>query len=469
MIPAFDENGLRRDCQPDGKEVLGLWSLVLDASSNVALKPEPRTPYADIGRGFLFQAASPRYNLGMNAIVLAVDRLHQGYVGAYGNSWIETPAIDRLASESLVFDHCLADAPQLDRLCRSYWHGLHAMCTRPAAEEDRPTLPTLLRAAGVASTLLTDEPIVAQHRLGEGFDELVTLDPSWQPQVADEVEQTQIARTCVAAIEWLERARRPFLLWCHWAALGATWDAPPEFRRAYWEEGDPEPLSAAEPPDRRLPAGFDPDEPWAAAQAYAGQVSVFDTCLDAFLEFFRSSSLADDTLLVLTAPRSFPLGEHGRIGPCDDALYDELVHVPLMLRFPDGLAAMARSQALVEPSDLWATLLDWWNVGDRPPAPTAASLLPIARGDTPAVRDRLCIQGVQQRAIRTPAWYMRQTAEYELFTKPDDRWEANNVAVRCQEVVECLGDAITEFDQTVQHGRLSDLPALAPVLIEGLE
>jgi arylsulfatase A-like enzyme len=405
----------------------------------------------------------------MNCVVLVVDRLHQGYLGAYGNTWIETPAIDRLASESFVFDSALGDSPQLGRIYRSYWHGLHSMCTRPAAEENRPSLPALLRAAGVATTLMTDEPQVADHPLTVDFDELVRIEPAWQPRVADQLDQTQLARSFVEAIEWFESAREPFLLWCHLAAMGTTWDAPRDFRSIAWEEGDPEPYAAAEPPERLLPERFDPDEAWANTLAYAGQVSVLDSCLGALLEFFRGSELARNTLLVLTSPRGYPLGEHRRLGPCDDALYGELLHAPLMLRFPDGLGALARSPALVEPSDLWATLLDWWQVGDRPRSPTGGSLLPIVRQEAVGLRDRLCIQGHQQRAIRTPAWFMRQAAASELFAKPDDRWEVNDVTVRCQEIVECLGDTITEFDQTVQHGSLGDLPPLSDVLLNGLD
>ena len=40
----------------------------------------------------------------MNAICLVIDRLHAGYVGAYGNTWIETPAMNRLASQSFLLD-----------------------------------------------------------------------------------------------------------------------------------------------------------------------------------------------------------------------------------------------------------------------------------------------------------------------------------------------------------------------------
>ena len=74
-----------------------------------------------------------------------------------------------------------------------------------------------------------------------------------------------------------------------------------------------------------------------------------------------------------------------------------------------------------------------------------------------------------QRAIRTPAWFLRANLDPELFAKPDDRWEINNVASRCQEVVECLQDALTEYELTLPAGRISDLPPLGDVLLNGLE
>ena len=86
----------------------------------------------------------------MNAIVLVIDRLHAGYLGAMGNGWIDTPAIDRLAAGSLVFNQMLLDTPRLDLLYRSYWQGWHAMA--PPPPENRPSLAALL--ATPASTRL---------------------------------------------------------------------------------------------------------------------------------------------------------------------------------------------------------------------------------------------------------------------------------------------------------------------------
>jgi hypothetical protein len=404
----------------------------------------------------------------MNAICLVFDRLHAGYLGAYGNSWIETPSFDRLASQSFLFDRALIDSPELSLLYRSYWQGWHALC--PAAPELRPSLAASLGQAGVTTVLLSDEPQVVRHPLAAEFDALVEIDPPWQPQAAAAVEQTHFGRCFAEIIDWLESARGSFLLWCHLGGLGTTWDAPLRFRQAYCEEGDPPTPESAEPPDRMLPAQYDPDELLGVVQSYCGQVTLLDTCLGAFLDFFYGLPISSETLLTVTSARGFPLGEHGRVGPCDGALFGETVQVPWLLQLPDAAGATVRSQALVEPADLWSSLLDWWGIGDVPRSPTAESVLPLVRQQSGLPRDRLCVAGVHgQRAIRTPAWYLRGQLDPELYAKPDDRWEVNDVATRCQDVVETLQDVLTQYELALPDGRISDLPPLADVLLNGLE
>ena len=62
-----------------------------------------------------------------NAICLLVDRLHAGYLGCYGNSWIQTPGFNRLAAESFVCDQALADSPSLEQLYRGFWWAAHPL------------------------------------------------------------------------------------------------------------------------------------------------------------------------------------------------------------------------------------------------------------------------------------------------------------------------------------------------------
>jgi hypothetical protein len=74
-----------------------------------------------------------------------------------------------------------------------------------------------------------------------------------------------------------------------------------------------------------------------------------------------------------------------------------------------------------------------------------------------------------ERAIRTPAWFLRAAGDGELFVKPDDLFEVNDVANRCLEVVEGLQQARVHYEQSLHSGSLADLPPLEDVLRDGME
>jgi hypothetical protein len=74
-----------------------------------------------------------------------------------------------------------------------------------------------------------------------------------------------------------------------------------------------------------------------------------------------------------------------------------------------------------------------------------------------------------ERAFRTPAWFLRAVGDGELYVKPDDCWEVNNVANRCLDLVEDLQQARVLYEQTLHSGQIADLPPLGEVLLSGLE
>ena len=201
------------------------------------------------------------------------------------------------------------------------------------------------------------------------------------------------------------------------------------------------------------------------------------------------------------------MGEHQRVGPCDDALYSELTNVPLVVRLPDGRGASDRTQALVQPAELHATLLQWCGlpaIASQSPA-CGKSLLPMIEGRVESVRNRACTLGAVigavtevaagERAVATPAWSMRlvkqadgssgetpsgsqrsgstsvQATEkvIELFTKPDDWFDFNEVGNRCGEVAERMEQALGEFERASRSEEPAELPPLPTELEQGLE
>ena len=200
-------------------------------------------------------------------------------------------------------------------------------------------------------------------------------------------------------------------------------------------------------------------------------MTLLDMCIEGFLEFFAEWPGAENTMLVFTSTRGFPLGEHRRVGPCDEAIYGELVQVPLIIHVPEENAAGIRGRSLVYPCDLYTTLLDWFAVPEIPAQAIGESLLDeIRRGETAGARPCLPERsGRPTRHSHARVVLLRKSSELELFAKPDDRWEVNNVSDRCLDIAEELQAEIPRYLEHLNNGTLTELPELSAVLREGLE
>jgi len=410
-----------------------------------------------------------------NAVVLVIDRLGAGYLGPYGNTWIETPNCNRLAACSALFEWALTDAVDLPTVYRSYWQGLHALCpARPLC-----SLPEALAAAGVHCTLVTDEPQLAHVPGIAHFADRLALTPTDGERPAAEVFQTQMAQLFAAAADQLERMPEPFLLWIHSRGMAGAWDAPVEFRNQFADEDDPlPPPELALPPIKRFESECDPDELLGYQHAYAGQVALLDLCLGAFLDTIQSTAGWDRTLLALTSPRGYPLGEHQVVGPCDATVYEEQIHVPCLVRLPHDRGAGLRCQELVQPPDLGAALWDMFQLAPDGERRWGQSLLELLATEPPPWRGRAATIAPAAQALRTPAWLLvrrhddahddtDEDRRREVFAKPDDRWEVNEVANRCPEALEQLENAWNEFEQVAQTFPLMQFSQLSDFLREG--
>jgi hypothetical protein len=285
----------------------------------------------------------------------------------------------------------------LNGLYRSISTGRHPLVPENLSS---PNLWEQLQQAGVHTALITDEPLLAQVPILNPIAERVEHPWDDVHEAATSLEQTQLCQTFVAALDWLATPRDAFCLTLHTRGMGGPWDAPREYRERFADEEDPPVPDFVLPPHRSLGQDVDPDEIWGITQAYAGQVALLDLCIGMLLEGLVEHQLLDETLLVLTSPRGYPLGEHGHIGDRGDLLYEELLHVPLIVRHPHGRFAMQRCQTLAEPADLQASLADWFQL-PKPTSSQALSLLaPFSAGSN--LRRELVVSLLDHsRSIRT--------------------------------------------------------------------
>lgn len=394
-----------------------------------------------------------------HAIVIAVDGLRASALGAYGNTWHPTPALDRLASESLLFDWMTVDSPALAGFYRAAWlgapaprDGVELTNLKPlAAAHPAGLLPQLL-AAGVAASLTTDDVWLAEQGDQLGFRDVRALEFP-HPATAESMADTELAQLFAIAADQLEQwsvaedstaadAEPPRLLWLHARGYHGAWDAPLELRQSLLDEDDPEAPTFVTPPLRLETTNS--DELLLQRASYAAQTMILDECIGMLLEMLTATGLAESTAVLVIGCRGFALGEHGAAGSEVRDLYGEVTHIPCLLRRPDGApTAPPRVSELAQPADLASYLLEWLGCS---PASTTDPEQPSAP------RDRVVVIGKHgELALRTKNWLLRQAAKsselgeseptVELFAKPDDRWEANEIADRCpDDVAELLAE-----------------------------
>jgi arylsulfatase A-like enzyme len=400
----------------------------------------------------------------MRVLVIVVRGLHLGYVGCYGNDWIDTPTQDGLAAEGVVFDQHFADQPDPAGAAHAWRTGRYGLPATEAegsrAAEPETDLASLLRGSGVSLTLLQDLSGSRPTAL-DGAQGVCRIEPR-------RGKGTRLQRVLDAAVPAVEdlasRDRR--LVWVELATLLPPWDVPRDFLERYLqaepqedeedEEDDPEPLDPLADP---VPGPLEPPAGLTFVRlqrTYAAAVSCLDAGLGRLFEQLRERSLLDDLLVILTTDHGLPLGEHGVVGLSRPWPHEELIHLPLLVRLPGGADAGRRVAALTQPVDLLPTLLDAF--GLPPPPVHGHSLLPLARGEREQVRSYACsglrIGASAEWALRSPGWSfllpLGAAADGpprppQLYVKPDDRWEVNNVLQHHLELAEHLEQTLRTF------------------------
>lgn len=374
------------------------------------------------------------------AIVVSFDHLHLGYLGCYGNDWIETPHFDRLAVEAVVFDLHFGENFDPHAAGSAWWTGRYQFPLAPHEQRCQPMLPDALRAAGVTTRLLIESGGETGTAVAPDFDEVLTLRGEEGMDVPE--HEMPFARLVSRAVSLLQTPpaddARPSLLWLKSRGVPNPWIPPREFTDLYFDE-----FGLTEAPD-----DADTDLQFARA-LYASYVTCLDRWLGKLLAACRQHPWADHTLLIVTAAAGERLGERGLPGERTPVLHEELVHAPLLVRVPGSDQAASRRHALVQTVDLAPTLLDWFGISVSSFAADGKSLLPLIRNECESVREAALLGiGDRQIALRTPDFLYvvnrdaggdaSSAGQAQLFEKPDDRWEMADTIRQQPETAEQL-------------------------------
>jgi arylsulfatase A-like enzyme len=382
----------------------------------------------------------------MKVLILTVHGLRADSLGCYGNEWIDTPHLDKLAAESVVFDEHYADQPDSEGAFRAWQTGALRSLTLPA----RLDLLVALANARVETRLIGDAGAWPPVHFAGGFKKTLRVPRGSTPGASLEA----ILGAAWKAIVSLNR-RSKALLWVDVPALLPPWEVPDGFLDLYFvgesdeDEDSEESLLSW---DGDAPSTVAPEDEATVLRlqrTYAAAVSQLDAQVGQLLEAMREKGSLQDWMVVITSPFGLPLGDHGVVGAHRPWLHEELVHLPLLLHLPGDEASGVRVSGLTQSVDLPATVLD----AMRLPLPTmhGQSLLPLCRGQRESVHTEiysaLRSNEAEECAVRTKEWSFLLPVRIpegdssrgpQLFVKPDDRHEVNNVVQHNLELAETM-------------------------------
>ena len=299
-----------------------------------------------------------------NVVVLVVDTLRADKLRPFNpETRVETPSIDRFASEGVVFE--LAQAPEnwTKPSVASILTGLH-----PQTHQQKTGDAALPSSAVLLSEHLKDNGFATGSFIANGYvSDRFGFDQGWDDYTnyIREGGSTEAKDVFDAAGNWIEAHKEErFFAYIQTIDPHVPYDPPGEFVRMYDPseyDGQVRPRMTGdllEKAKRKPPeVVFDARDKRRIEALHDGEITQHDGFFGAFLERLAELGLSDDTLVVVTSDHGEEFNDHGSWGH-GHSVYQELLHVPLMFRLPNRLPPGAKIGDAVSTLDISSTVTE---------------------------------------------------------------------------------------------------------------
>src|SRR6266850_598257 len=353
--------------------LIALVALGAGALGWYVLRPERSLTGAALGR---LRLGVTRANL--NLLVVTLDTTRADRLGAYGYTGAQTPTIDRLARDGVLFEQAITSAPL--------------------------TLPA-------HSTLFTGRfppahVLDGKWGLNQGFDTYVDdFDLSRYRAISLGDIQRPANEVMDSTLKWLDEARSSrFFAWVHLYDPHTPYEAPELYRSRF------------------------PGKPYDAEIAFA------DAQLGRLIDYLGVHDLLDRTVFVVVGAHGESLGDHGEQSH-GFFIYESVIRVPLIIRAPYSGMQGRRVADPVRSADVMPTALDLLGV----PVPSTVegrSFVPLMTGDatdlgletyTEATYPLHHFGWSDLRALRSGRFKLIAAPRPELYDLQNDPDEARNI------------------------------------------
>ena len=308
-------------------------------------------------------------NAKPNIVLFGIDSLRADHMSCYGYEHLTSPYLDRFAGQGVLFENTISAHIPTTSAYASMLTGMDVFSTQVVALRHqgglRPevkTLAEILRDEGYHTICVGFDG----NPSSRGFDEYLSY-KAWGSWEEGRLPKAQLLNEqAIPAIDRMVADDKPYFIFLRHMDPHAPYLPPEPYERMFYhgDECDPsdksmEPVLAFKPFRDFLASWLPPgitDKDYVIAQ-YDGSIAYMDAAIQSIFTALEEHGVFDETIVAINGDHGETLYDH----ECwfdHHGIYDNVLHVPLMLRYPPKLPAHKRVSGFNQHKDLVPTLLD---------------------------------------------------------------------------------------------------------------
>jgi arylsulfatase A-like enzyme len=411
-----------------------------------------------------------------NILLITIDTLRADHLSCYGKNTLRTPISDMLAEEGVRFNQVYSQShitsPSHLALLTSKYPIRHVRDNNPCiVSPELKNMAHLLSRKGYTTFGIVSVELFNPYWCVNIDRDFKYYYPVWGNNRIG-------AQGRDIFHDWLkDHYSKRFFGWIHLFDPHAPYIPPRSHYKMYYQ-GDEKSLSGTSMRQAEFPVFFKDNVAWLdgvtdiafPVAQYAAEVSYVDSVVGDILQDLDNYGLLEKTLVILTSDHGESLTEHD-IFFDHQSLYDPILHIPLIMRYPTKLPRGKVIESLAMSIDVLPTVFDLLGY-EIPGDIDGKSLLPLIRGEAGDIHDAVFSEHVDgtQLMVRTRKWkYIKSLKDWhytgrfsikkgqiELYDLENDPEESKNIAYFYPETARELDLRLSQWLREHSEGSLAE-------------
>ena len=375
----------------------------------------------------LVAAANPPAKRARNVILITLDTVRADHLGCYGNKRIQTPTLDALGHDGVVFERAISQVPltwpshaAILTGMYPFQNGVQDFTGQPLDSRFRSVAQAFKQHGYATGAVVSAFVLDRSWGLARGFD---FYDDAFAPEAFVNRDIGLVDRRAGESVDhalvWLKKNQlRPFFFWLHLYDPHSPYDPPEPFRSQY------------------------------QSHPYDGEIAYADHELGRLLAWLKQTQLYDSSVILFLSDHGESLGEHGE-HEHGFFVYNATVHVPLIVKPAAGSGIRpGRATRPVETTAVAPTLLEAAGIHDG----MGQQLQSHGLLDAAAASDDVAYSETfypfssfgwsPLHALETTRYHYIEAPQPELYDLDADSEEKNNLAPQQSATIAVLKDRL---------------------------